>query len=231
MYEGSKAEANICHYDPLIEYQKIHSITSLFEKNFGYKPHSFRAGRFSAGMNTLKSLSRAGYNVDTSVTPHINWNDNTREGGIDFSMEPEQPYLIKRGSALDGDRKKDSFLEVPVSIISRRQNIVFELIKSACGLRRDFIAEKSVWLRPGYTERNQLVKISRILIDKYRDNKITVLNMMFHNVEVLPGISQITLTKASADNFLAALISYFEWIRKTGVEPVSLQQLYDYAVR
>jgi hypothetical protein len=91
--------------------------------------------------------------------------------------------------------------------------------------------EKNVWLRPGYTERNHLVKISRILIDKYRDHKITVLNMMFHNVEVLPGISQITLTRASADNFLSALTSYFEWIRKKGVEPVSLQQLYDHAVR
>ncbi|HEY5588584.1 MAG TPA: hypothetical protein VIK86_06480, partial [Candidatus Paceibacterota bacterium] len=59
-YAGKKGEANCCFYKPDIEFEKIKNITELFENKFGYKPTSFRAGRFSAGKNTIASLIKLG---------------------------------------------------------------------------------------------------------------------------------------------------------------------------
>jgi len=70
-YAGKKGVANCCLYQAEIEFEKIRNITRLFETSMGYSPKVFRAGRYSAGLNTIKSLRQLGYLVDTSITPHV----------------------------------------------------------------------------------------------------------------------------------------------------------------
>ena len=81
-YAGVDCPDFQCHYTPGVEYQKLENLTRLFEEQFSYRPVSFRAGRFGAGVQTIDALEKLGYLVDSSVTPHILWSEPKRNSGL-----------------------------------------------------------------------------------------------------------------------------------------------------
>jgi hypothetical protein len=224
-YAGKKAVANCCFYPPDIEFEKIKNITSLFREVFGYNPKCFRAGRFSAGKNTLNSLSRLNYQVDSSVTPHINWNDKTRERPVDFTFAPEQPYLADEDSIiLESSRGK--LLEVPVSIALKRRNYFREIISSAGGLRHGFRKYKPVWIRPSFSSAEEMIYVAEQHSSAHPDRQHVVYNMMFHNVEVVPGLSPYTSSEEDCSKFMDRLEAFLLYCDKTAVKSVTLSDLY-----
>lgn len=225
-YAGKKGVANCCFYNPEVEFEKVSSITSLFKDKFSYKPTSFRAGRFSAGTNTINSLVKLGYKADTSVTPHICWNDKTREIPVDFTSAPEQPYFIKSGTILEAD-VSGKLLQVPVSIALQKRNPVKELLSSAAGLRHPFRATKPLWLRPFYSSANEMIYITETYKRKYAHLDVVVLNMMFHNVEVLPGLSPYTKTDNDCKEYIRQLETYFSYCNANGIIGAGLSELYE----
>ena len=74
-----------------IEFEKIKNLTDLIEKNLGVRPVSYRAARYGADLDTIKSLEKLNYKVDSSVTPDTDW---SYQGGPDHSKAPHQPYFI-----------------------------------------------------------------------------------------------------------------------------------------
>lgn len=224
-YAGKKGEMNQCFLEPEIEYEKIKNITELFIKNFGYQPLSFRAGRFSVGVNTIKCLEILNYKVDTSVTPHIIWSDKTREKPIDFSNVLEQPFFIKKNTFFEKD-SNGKLLEVPVTIINKRNFLPLELLKSGMGIRRKPHFYKNQWLRPVYSNYNQLCGICNTIVKLEKYSKNVVLNMMFHNVEILPGKSPYTKSSEDAKKYISNLESFFSFLRLNKIIPVTLQELY-----
>ncbi len=227
VYAGKKGIANCCFYAPEIETGKLESITRLFENNFGYAPVSFRAGRYSAGNNTIKSLMALGYKVDTSVTPHLIWNDKTREQPVDFRQAPEQPYFIGPHS-MTAPATGSALLEVPVGIAAFDRNKVKELLVSGAGLRHKMRSHKHIWLRPYYATAQQMESIAAQYTQRYSSNDIVVLNMMFHNVEVLPGLSPYCATEADCARYLASLETFFQYCTRQQIQGISLQQLYEH---
>jgi len=210
-YAGVKAEANQCFLPAEIEFEKMRSITNLFENNFGRRPTSFRAGRFSAGTNTIQALDTLGYKVDTSVTPHINWNDKTRERSVNYTHAFEQPYFIKPGSYLEKS-KTGKILEVPVSIIDLRR----------------FFRKKAIWLRPSYyKDFSMLLKVIEAQSAKFSSHENVVFNMMFHNVEVLPQMSPYTLTESDCTTYLSLIESFLSFCKKNSIKSLPLSSTYD----
>ena len=128
-YAGKKGIANCCFYPEGIEFSKIQSITQLFTNAVGSAPTSFRAGRFSAGLNTIRSLEAQGYRVDTSVTPHVCWNDKSRERPVDYTHAPEQPYWMGKNNMSEDDGN-GKILQVPVSIALMKRNPLREFLSS-----------------------------------------------------------------------------------------------------
>jgi hypothetical protein len=224
-YAGSKGEANCCFYDPDIEYYKIKNITDLFESNFGFKPLSFRAGRYSAGFNTIRSIEKLGYLIDTSVSPHIIWDDKTREKPVDYRMAYDQPYFIRENSFLEMDNK-GKILEVPISICPLRNNLCKEYILSFGGLRRNIRKVKHAWLRPVYSSFNELIEIVQYFQDRKSEQNMVVLNMMFHNVEVIPQLSPYTRNLKDAENYLNDLMHFFAFCKRKQIESIALKDLY-----
>jgi hypothetical protein len=224
-YAGKKGVANCCFYPPDIESEKITSITSLFEKAFGYRPTAFRAGRFSAGANTISALSSQGYLVDTSVTPHVCWDDKTREFPVDFTHAPEQPYFIDESEITRPD-PRGGLLQVPVSISLVKRNPLKEFISAGAGLRHPFRKYKQVWLRPHYSTAKTMRTIAKQYFDRYRDQDQVVLNMMFHNVEVLPGLSPYTKTEADCRVYLQQLREFFMFCSQENMITPGLSDLY-----
>ncbi len=225
-YAGKRGLANSCEYRPEVEFAKIKNITNLFADRFNHRPTSFRAGRFSAGPNTITSLQRLGYKVDTSVTPHVVWDDKTRTNPVDYSNAKEQPYFIKEGTILESD-VEGSILQVPVSIVQRPTRLLSELKRTYFGLRVPIKKMKSVWLRPVYSSNEELRFVVDKIFDLYTDQDVVVLNMMFHNVEVMPGLSPYSKNESDCKAYLNQLALFFQYCKSRDIKSVALTDLYD----
>jgi hypothetical protein len=225
-YAGQRSDANCCFYEPVIEYEKIKSITRLFQQSFGYNPTSFRAGRFSAGTNTIGSLKKLGYKVDTSVTPHINWKDRTRQRPVDYRNAPEQPYFMGSDSIIH-DHGSGSMLQVPVSIALKKRSVL-ELIKQIIKSRQlSRSLSKPCWLRPVFSDRADFRWIVENFRQQYSGRQAIVYNVMFHNVEVMPSLSPYSITEQDCSNYLALLEWFFEFCKQSNIQSSSLSALYD----
>lgn len=84
----------------------LEQLTSLYERAFGTRPCSYRAGRYGMNVNTLTALGELGYQVDCSVTPCVDW---SAQGGPDYRLHSNPPYW-ERG-----------ILEVPITILGMRE--------------------------------------------------------------------------------------------------------------
>jgi hypothetical protein len=211
-YAGKDGLMNQCFLEPETEYGKLKNITSLFTDRFGYSPASFRAGRFSAGRNTIRSLADLGYKVDTSVTPKIIWNDFTREHPVDYSRAPDQPYWTDENS-FPGLSFSKKMLQVPVSIVAARRYGIFK---------------RARWLRPYYSDTAGMIKVTDRMTEKNREKSIIVLNMMFHNIEVMPGLSPYTQSDSDVIKYLDSMKGFFEFCLKKNIQPATLSSIYDY---
>ncbi len=225
-YAGKKGVRNCCFYPPKVENDKIESITRLFEKQFGYSPKSFRAGRFSAGDNTIHKLAELNYKVDTSVTPFIRWDDRTRERPVDFRFAPDQPYWTEEKIITPGPIGK-GLLEVPVSIAAKKLSPSGWLRHLMNKKRIPFRASEFKWLRPVYSDINDFQMILESIGSRHPHQRTLTYNMMFHNVEVMPGLSPYSLTEQDCERYLLLLEHFFQYCQKKEIDSVSLSALYD----
>ena len=226
-YAGSKAEANCCFLPRDVEFGKLKSITELFRDRFDMNPVSFRAGRFSAGPNTIESLTKLGYKVDTSVTPHVNWSDKTREQPVDYRKANEQPYFIKRGTILESDNTNGTILEVPVTIAMRKTAVFSELKRTYFGLRHKIQRDLPLWLRPVFSNFPQFCSVVEEYKQTHAGNKVIIYNMMFHNVEVMPGLSPYTKTERDCEKYMALLENFFNYCRNNNINGLTLADVYN----
>jgi hypothetical protein len=201
---GTRSRDFPCNLPDESERLKIESITSLFVKCFGYKPDSYRAAKFGADKDTFKILSKAGYKVDTSVTPNINWND---KGGPDFTGFSNQPYWIEQ----------NRLLEIPVTITGKR--LPFLPSKWFC----------YKWLRPSMMTIYEMKR----LIDKVtaQNQNNVVMNMMFHSMEVIPNASPYVRSEKGQRSFLNKLKAVFEYLKNLGFESKTLIEIYNDKLR
>jgi hypothetical protein len=223
-YAGKKGEANCCFYPPQIEFEKIKNITLLFENRFGFRPASFRAGRYSAGSNTMQSLANLGYLVDTSITPHLCWNDRTREKPVDFTGAPEQPYFMDEDD-ITKENAGGKILQVPISITLKKRPVLREFIVSGGGLIHTLRKHKPIWLRPYYSSSDDMIELARLYLTTYQHRDKIVLNMMFHNVELLPGLSPYSQSEEQCKKYWEQLDVFFSFCKRENFAGISLSEL------
>jgi len=206
-YAGAKTKENQFQYSQEVELAKMQNLTRLFEERFKRHPLSFRAGRYSAGNNTIKILSKLGYKVDTSVTPHIRWVDDTRKGP-DFRSAPEQPYFPVWGSITTPGTS--DILEVPISI------------------KKGILTRWHRWLRPSYSSAAAMMDVIQTYSRKYSGQQCIVYNMMFHNTELFPGVSPHTKTEEECQRYLREVERVLEYCVTDGIGFSTLSELYDF---
>jgi hypothetical protein len=199
-------------YSPEVEGAKLEWLTNAFRSAFGRSPRSFRAGRFGIGPNSLPILERLGYEVESSVTPFINW-EGAGARGLDFRGAPTQPYYPdRRRPHVTGN---SPVLEVPVTIRRRLVNRIPLL-----GPRVD-----CRWLRPSRESGKSLVRLARAEIRDARTrspDRPIVLNAMLHNVEVIPGASPYASTPGDATRILKRLAELLAFARRESIRVVGL---------
>ena len=201
-------------YPKDIERAKMEYLTLLFKRTFGRAPRSFRAGRFGIGSASLPILEELGYEVESSVTPFVDWSNVCR--GLSFVGAPSQPY---RPDPAHPERPGASkLLEVPVTIRPRalsRAPLVGKLLEPR-------------WLRPTRGSPSQIVEVAKDEIraaKKAGAKRPVVLNAMFHNVEVIPAASPYADTESEAQGILDRLAALLGFASKEKIPVVGLSDL------
>ena len=204
----TETAAVACLMSEEVERRDLEALTGSFTAVFGAAPRSYRAGRFGASAHTLGMLAALGYLVDTSVTPHKLW-----DYSVDFRGAPNSPYYpdaadIRRPGPAGG------VLEVPVSL---RPSPVPAVLRGPAQLlarthlrpARDLakLARGPGWFRPGWSKREVLLGfVEAAARGKYG----RVLNMMFHNVDFVPGCSPNAVSEEHVRAAVASLRAVFE---------------------
>jgi len=205
-YAGVDCPDFQCHYTPEVEYQKLANLTCLFAERFSYRPVCFRAGRFGAGAQTIDALEKLGYVMDTSVTPHILWREP--KGKVDYRQAPEQPYFPAMGTIVTpGAFRHRTLLEVPVTMKKR-------------WLRGP------QWFRPWFSSVAKMKAVVRYHLKRYASNRIVVINMMFHSMEVIPKASPYPQTADDVKRFTNDLYEALYWCKNEGIKFSSAKEFY-----
>ena len=192
-------------YPVALERAKLTSLTEAFVTAFGVPPRSFRAGRFGIGAHTIGILEHLGYEVDSSITPSIDWGAACA-AGLSFRDAPTQPY--HPDVTAPARRGASHLLEVPVTIRPSRFP----------GLRR----WRQRWLRPTRGTARGLIALARDEIAAATPTAPVVLNAMLHNVEVVPGASPYAADEPGARRILARLEALLAFAAREGVAVVGL---------
>ena len=198
-------------YSTEIEFEKIKNLTALIEKNLDVRPVSYRAARYGTDLDTIKSLEKLSYKIDSSVTPHIDW---SYQSGPDHSKAPEQPYFISTtdfystGTAV--------ILEVPISISRKR----FFLLPNKWFFRR--------WLRPTHMTVFEMKLLVNEFLKKY---DTPVLNMMFHSMEVIPGKTPFIKTALAQKAYINRLEIIITYLKEKHFRSKTLKNLYNEKLR
>ena len=216
-YAGVDSPDFQCGYPADVEYQKLANLTSLFEQSLGYLPTSFRAGRYGASADSVNSLQRLGYVVDTSVTPHMKW--QAPNGRVNFVNAPEQPYFpssddlaapmrkSENDGGPDGNPENKRILEVPVSVKPR--------------LFRD-----PRWFRPWFANVEQMKEVFRYQLKRHAHQRFLSINMMFHSMEVIEKASPYPQSSDDVQRYLDDMQKALQWCADEGAEFAGLSDLY-----
>ena len=223
---GTHNHAMQCSYSEELEYLKLRTLTTLFQDRFGYPARSFRAGRFAARLHTLKSLAKLGYWVDSSVTPHVDW--DYEQGRANYVGAPSQPYFPSEDNLLLPGSLR--LLEVPVSIYTSWPGILYNrmapsLLKRALGRVVNRISPVS-WLRPSFSNGDKMLAVVKSLQGQTKDEELFVANMMFHSMEFVPLASPYARTEQECQFLLNRLELVFRACAEDGFEFVTQSELY-----
>lgn len=208
----------------LIEYpdeviaEKVAFMTSLLEAEFGVRPISHRAGRWSMNSTYLRVLHEHGYRVDCSVTPYVSYQDHPGDpkgpGGTDYTTYPAEAYFLdlhdlRRAGASD-------FLEVPMTILPAHPRIdrALALLGRNGPLRRAFLRRERArprWLRPRGWNRAEMLQV----LETAQAEKRSYVEFMLHSSEFMPGGSPTFATAESVENLYADLEAVFSAAGRT----------------
>jgi hypothetical protein len=202
---------------------KHQSLLAAHEEAFGARPVSYRAGRWGLDAIEVQHLAEAGYRIDSSVPPGIDFRD--RKGlfrpGPDFRGHltggAPRPYRL------------GPLWEVPASITPvglLGGGAAAAAVARACGRRGPGSApavlascalaalglQRLIWVRPLKHPRAQLIRATRALLGR----GAPILNVMFHSSEAFVGASPVSRRPADVERLYGDLDAIIATARARG---------------
>lgn len=192
----------------------LNIITKKFIDCFGIKPISFRAGRYGISKNTGSILHNLGYRIDSSITPLTRWNYENEKNSLNFRLIEREPYFVdlEKGLKCKGS---SNLLEVPISIF---KNKTFKSYLKYL-LKKEYT---KTWIRPYVSPLNRIIECIKGDI-----NNDTPIVIMFHNMEVVPGMSPYVQSEEQSLDYILTLDKIFSYCTKLKISPVTLNEFYN----
>lgn len=205
------------HYSEEILEEKLVNLIDLTKSRL-VNPKSHRSGRWGMESRQVNILSNNGIQIDTSVTPGIDWSITGAQDYTNFISDPY--YLDSSDFSLKGD---SSILEIPCSIKPGVSFFGLERGRYANAiLRRLNLTSK--WLRPSPNiNSSDLIDVCNFGIDNF-----SFLNLMTHSSEFRPGCSPFWSDEDSVDLLFLQLEEIFTFWNDVGVESMTLKEFKDH---
>lgn len=199
------------------------------------RPLSFRGAAWTTDGRVNAWLAGQGYQVDSTVTPGVDWTLRQRP---DWTGASHFPYRLEAHNP-DREDEYGSLLEIPVSIW-RRQNLpswaanrprwksflTQPLMSRPYGwlgrIRNGFYAAPR-WLRPAWEDEAGLLAVAKGL----EQQGAPCLHIMIHSNELAPGASPYSATAARAKVILERLRHAVETWVSQGWKPMTLADFAD----
>lgn len=209
--------------------EKIKVLTSQIETSFGVRPYSFRSGRYGFNKNVAKSLIDNSYLVDSSITPFTSWSTHLGipdgNGGPDFLDYTTVPFNYHFESG--------SLVEIPITILPTRfplnvsdslAEYYFRHVTKSIPLkaiRKLRYKNQPLWLRP-YNWMN--IDLFEELLVESINRKLSVIVMMFHSSELMPGASRNYANGDAIENLYLLLEEFFILLTRKEILSVTLTE-------
>ncbi len=197
-----------------IEKEKLTNLTNLFYDKIGFRPKSFRSGRYGSSKYTNEILAHLGYLVDSSIVPYTTkYFENYEINSWDYTT---LPFFEQYGN------KK--ILEVPLTLINPEFEKMPKFLKSEIQKKESKV--KSLLKRLGFTFHSRqlrpyretglgMIKIAEHVIkNHFKNEPFVLLNIMFHSNEILENGSPYCKNKKEVYDFLLSLEELFNHLKK-----------------
>jgi hypothetical protein len=207
--------------------QQLVALTDAIETAVGERPVSYRSGRFGFAAAHVSPLERAGYRVESSVTPLFY---EGHKGGPDFADAPLRPYYLAYDHATRPGSSQ--LLELPLSsALNRRLPHALAMAWARAPrnyqtkrLLRKLGVARVMWLRPSYSSLDDMVALARRLAD----DGAPILNLLFHSSEAIVGGSPYNRTDAELDAFFDRLDRFLAFATtELKAEPLTFREFRD----
>lgn len=217
--DDSRHQPYLFEYPDDVMKEKITVMTRLLEERFDRRVVSHRGGRFGFDGRYAAMLLEAGYLVDCSVTPGVDWSTTPgapdRAGGPDYRAFPDRPYFLTPGDIAAPARH--GLLEVPVTIgtsgIYRAAPWAYRLPLAGPIVNR--ISPMRSWACPGENGLAGMLRAARAA----RARGAVCVEFLVHSSELMPDGSPRFRASADVERLYASLAVLFEdlaaWCRGT----------------
>lgn len=206
------------HQPYLIEYPdevmrtKIRFMTELLEERFDARIVSHRAGRLGFDGRYAAMLLEAGYHVDCSVTPGVDWSTTPGapggRGGADYRGFPESPYFLAPHDIATPLGTRRGLLEVPVTIETSALYGAAPWIYSLplIGAAVNRVAPMRSWLCPGENDLSGMLRAAQ----RAQARGAGCIELLVHSSELMPGGSPTFRSASAVERLYADLEVLFE---------------------
>lgn len=199
-----------------LQLAKLERLTAALGEAFGATPLAFRAGRYGLGRDTVLALLRCGYQVDSSVSPTLNW--ETVDDGPTFVGAPMAAYHLVPGSDVRQPSANGGLLEIPLSCGFNRGPFSFwdpvrRLLEEApfrwlglAGMAARAGLVKRIVLSPELASVDDMLTLSRRLLE----HGVGHLQLTWHTPSLKPGQGPFVRTAADLARLFASIEAYLE---------------------
>lgn len=191
---------------------KIRFMTELLEERFDTRIVSHRAGRLGFDGRYAAMLLEAGYHVDCSVTPGVDWSTTPGapggSGGANYRGFPGLPYFLAPHDIATPLGTRRGLLEVPVTVetsaLYRAAPWVYAVPLIGAAVNR--LAPMRSWVCPGENDLSGMLRAAH----RARAKGIGCIELLVHSSELMPGGSPTFRSAAAIERLYADLEVLFE---------------------